>query len=171
MYMYVDDGNILAWGPSYRMVSNSLIKHFSSCLEWLKKAGLTIASSKTEVIFYSLTRARPHIHGPRPSSVTLPTDNNTTVDIPSSENVWYLGFFIDHKLSWHRHVKIMATRVRGTLKALRLLGNSVRGLDHGNWRLTFNAICLPVLTYGSPVWYKGQKQLTKLLQDVQDDAV
>ena len=54
---------------------------------------------------------------------------------------------------------------------MKLLGNSVRGLDHGSWRLAYNAICLPVLTYGSPIWFKQQKQLSKTLQAVQDEAV
>ena len=87
LYMYVDDGNILAWGPSYRLVSNALTKNFSDCLNWLKRAGLTIESSKTEVIFYSSACTRPHIHGPCPSSITLPMDNNDTTIIPSSKNV------------------------------------------------------------------------------------
>jgi hypothetical protein len=115
MYMYVDDGNILAWGPSYCLVTNSLISHYTDCLGFLKRAGLTIESSKTEVIYYSLTCSRPHIHGPRPSSITLPTDNNGTIVIPSSENVRYLGLFINHKLTWHQHVKIMATQAHSTL--------------------------------------------------------
>ena len=171
MFMYVDDGNILAWGPSYRLVSNTLTRCYTDCLDWLKSAGLTIESSKTEIIFYSQARARPNIHGPCPSFLSLPTDNNNIIDIPTLDNVRYLGLFIDHKLTWHRHVKVMTTRAHGTLKALRLLGNSIRGLDHSNWQLAYNAICLPVLTYGSLIWYKGQKQLTKLLQDVQNDAV
>ena len=33
------------------------------------------------------------------------------------------------------------------------------------------AICLSVLTYGSPIWFKQQNQLLKILQDVQDEAV
>ena len=132
MYMYVDNRNILAWGPSYHLVTNSLTKHFADCLSWLKRAGLTIESTKTEVIFYSLTCARPHIHRPHLPSITLPTDNDGTTVIPSSENVCYLGLFIDHKLTWYRHIKIMATHARSTLKALHLLGNSICRLDHGN---------------------------------------
>ena len=54
---------------------------------------------------------------------------------------------------------------------MKLLGNSVKVFDHGNWRLVYNAICLPVLTYGSPIWFKQQNQLLKILQDVQDEAV
>jgi hypothetical protein len=57
------------------------------------------------------------------------------------------------------------------LKSMKLLGNSVKGLDHGSWRLAYNAICLPVLMYGSPIWFKQQKQLSKTLQVVQDEAV
>jgi len=171
LYMYVDDGNILAWGASYHLVRTRLVARYAECLAWLERAGLTIDGGKTEAIFYSLTRARPDIHGPRPSTITIPTSEGELTTINCSDNVRYLGLFIDHKLTWHRHVKIMATRARGTLKSMKLLGNSVKGLDHGNWRLAYNAICLPVLTYGSPIWFKEQKQLSKILQAVQDEAV
>ena len=53
----------------------------------------------------------------------------------------------------------MCNRARATLKALQILGNSVRGLDQARWRLAYNAICLPVLTYGCQLWFKG-KQVT-----------
>ena len=171
LYMYVDDGNILAWGASYHLVRTRLIIRYTECLAWLKKAGLAINDGKTEAIFYSLTRARPDTHGLRPSTITLPMSEGVRTEVNCSDNVRYLGLFIDHKLSWHRHVKIMATRARGTLKSMKLLGNSVKGLDHGSWRLAYNAICLPVLTYGSPIWFKQQKLLAKTLQAVQDEAV
>ncbi|KAH9958920.1 hypothetical protein BC827DRAFT_529863 [Russula dissimulans] len=62
----------------------------------------------------------------------------------------------------------MCNRARATLKALQLLGNSVRGLDLASWKLAYNAVCLPVLTYGCQLWYKGkQKTLLKKLQIVQ----
>jgi hypothetical protein len=60
---------------------------------------------------------------------------------------------------------------RSTLKSMKLLGNSVKGLDHGSWRLAYNAICLLVLTYGSPIWFKQQKQHSKTLQVAQDEVV
>jgi hypothetical protein len=171
LYMYIDNRNILAWGTSYHLVRTRLVARYAECLAWLERAGLSIDSGKTEAIFYSLTRARPDIHGLRPSTITVPTSEGEPMTINCSDNVRYLGLFIDHKLTWNRHVKIMATRARGTLKSMKLLGNSVKGLDHGNWRLAYNAICLPVLTYGSPIWFKQQKQLSKTLQAVQDEAV
>ena len=65
----------------------------------------------------------------------------------------------------------MCNRARASLKALQLLGNSVRGLDHANWKLAYNAICLPALTYGCQLWFTGkQVGLVKKLQTVQNDA-
>lgn len=64
------------------------------------------------------------------------------------------------------------SRARASLKALQLLGNSVRGLSAANWRLVYNAVCLPVLTYGCQLWFTGQqKTLIKKLQVVQNEGV
>jgi hypothetical protein len=78
----------------------------------------------------------------------LPTQSTSHFELTvnCSENVRYLGLFIDCNAHME---KIMATRARGTLKSMNLLGNSVKGLDHCNWR----------------------KQLSKILQDVPDEAV
>jgi hypothetical protein len=66
----------------------------------------------------------------------------------------------------------MCNRTRASLKALQLLGNSVRGLDQARWRLAYNAICLPVLMYGCQLWYTGKQiTLVKKLQIVQNDVV
>ena len=66
----------------------------------------------------------------------------------------------------------MCNRTLATLKALQILGNSVQGLDHTQWRLAYNAICLPILTYRFQLWYTGkQKTLVKKLQMVQNEAV
>jgi hypothetical protein len=73
---------------------------------------------------------------------------------------------------WTHHVKVMCNRAQASIKALQLLRNSVRGLDQAKWRLVYNAICLPVLTYGCQLWFTGkQKTLVKKLQTTQNEAV
>ncbi len=69
-------------------------------------------------------------------------------------------------------MEVMCNRTQASLKALQILGNSVRGLNFAQWWLAFNAICLPVLTYRCQLWYKGkQKSLVNKLQLVQNKAV
>src|SRR6267142_5113563 len=112
-----------------------------------------------------------HIHGQCPALITIPTENRSKLTVQSTDTVRYLGLYINHKLNWHQHITIMASHARGSLKALQLLGNSIHGLNHGNWHLVYNTVCLPVLTYSSPIWYKGQKKLVNILQRVQDFTV
>jgi len=48
----------------------------------------------------------------------------------------------------------------------------VRGLDFAQWRVAYNTICLPVLTYGCQLWFMGkQKGLVEKLQKVQNEGV
>jgi len=98
--------------------------------------------------------------------------HNTYYRVPATKTLRYLGFFFDDWLSWSHHITIMCNRARATLKALQLLRNSVRGLDQARWRLAYNAICLPVLTYGCQLWFKGKQiTLVKKLQTVQNDVL
>ena len=106
--MYINDSNILASGPSYQIVANTLKIHYQECLNWLNKAGLCIKSEKTEVIFYSLFKPHPETHSPRLASIMLPANNAREITINSSDDIHYLRLFINHKLSWHRHINIMA---------------------------------------------------------------
>ena len=107
----------------------------------------------------------PYIHLP------LPT-HSTYYQVQRLTTIKYLGFFFDMCLNWMQHIEIMCNRTRVTLKALQLLGNSIHGFDHSQWRLAYNAICLPVLTYRCQLWFtRKQIVLVKKLQTVQNKAV
>ena len=167
--MYIDDGAIFACGDNWTKIEDTMRQGYSTCLNWLMRAGLNAEPDKTELIFFRKPRDRVeppnYIHLPLPS-------HNTYYRVPTKNTLRYLGFFFDIKLSWSHHVTVMCNRARGTLKALQLLGNSHRGLDQARWRLAYNAICLPVLTYGCQLWFTGkQVGLVKKLQTVQNDAV
>jgi len=93
--------------------------------------------------------------------------------ITATATLRFLGVFINRDLDWTPHVKIMANRAHSTIRGISILGNSVRGLDFPNWRKVYNALVIPVLTYGTPVWYTGvgQKGLVHRLQVVQNDGI
>jgi hypothetical protein len=66
----------------------------------------------------------------------------------------------------------MATQVRSTVKALGVLGNSVCGFSLVWWQKVFQAILVPVLTYGAQVWFtdRRQSELLKILDVAQNEA-
>ena len=167
--MYIDDGVIFACGHEWRQIEDTMRKGYSECAEWLTRAGLNIEPDKSELIFFrkrgEKSNAPPYTHLPNHALQTY-------YRVPATNTIRYLGFFFDTRLNWTHHVDTVCNRARATLKALQLLGNSVRGLDQASWRLAYNAICLPVLTYGCQLWYMGkQVTLVKKLQIVQNEAV
>ena len=172
--MYVDDGVIFACAKDWGEVTNLLQTRYTVCMEWLRKSGLAIEPDKTELMFFQRPYARNP--APRPSQLALPDPmGNAQYHVKPVEVLRYLGIFFHWRLKWEPHVKIMANRARASLKALQVLGNSVRGLNMANWRLAFNAICLPVLGYACQLWFKegakGQKKLVQILQRVQNEGV
>jgi len=44
--------------------------------------------------------------------------------------------------------------------AVKVLGNSIRGLNLADWRLIYHAIALPTLSYGSQLWWASPKKQT-----------
>ena len=111
---------------------------------------------------------------PAPTWLRLPQPSHSTYyEVLPSDCVRYLGFFIQKRLNWKMHVTIMCNRAKASATALRLLGNTIRGLSMANWRLVLNAVCLPVLGYGCQLWYVlgGSKGLIKQTQMVQNYMV
>lgn len=167
--MYIDDGVIFACGDTWEKVETTMRDGYAACLDWLTRAGLNAEPDKTELIFFR--KPREKVDPPHSILLPLPVQNRH-YKVTAANTLRYLGFFFDIKLNWTHHVTVMCNRARATLKALQLLGNSVRGLNKARWRLAYNAICLPVLTYGCQLWYRGkQVTLVKKLQTVQNDAV
>jgi hypothetical protein len=170
--MYVDDGVLFACAQDWEEVERLLIARYTICEEWLRRSGLAIKPDKTELLFFQKPYERNSVAAPPRLLLPDPTASTYYVVEPV-ENLRYLGFFINRRLKWEPHVRIMCNRARASLKALQVLGNSIRGLSMANWRLVLNAVCLPVLAYGSQIWFLSgaSKTLINMLQRVQNDMV
>src|SRR6266404_6926396 len=155
--LYVDDGLIFALGPSWTHVQRTLQEYYAITYHWLSHAGLSLESSKTELIFFR----RSHDKSASPTRLFLPDHSiQSYVSITPSPIVRYLGFYIQHKLDWKHHVQVMANRTCASLRAVKVLGNSIRGLNMANWRLLYHTIVLPTLTYSSQLWWASPKKKT-----------
>jgi hypothetical protein len=132
--------------------------------------GLEVDPDKTEVMFFH-PRVTPN-HGAQPATATITLSDGKTLAVPFSQSIRYLGVFFTPKLDWKLHVSTMANRARSTVKALGVLGSSVRGISLMSWRRLFHALILPVLTYGCTVWFTDsqQKSLIQILTVAQNEA-
>jgi hypothetical protein len=170
--MYVDNGILFACADEWGDVAQVLTARYMVCEEWLRRSGLAIEPDKTELLFFQKPYERNAIPAPMQLILPDPVAHSYYVVLPV-ENLCYLGFFINRRLKWEHHVRIMCNRARASIKALQVLGNSIRGLSMANWRLVLNTVCLLVLAYGSQLWYLtgGAKGLVNMVQRVQNDMV
>jgi hypothetical protein len=170
--MYMDNGILFAASEEWRDVEKLLAARYTVCEEWLRRSGLAIEPDKTELLFFQKPYERNAILAPTRLVLPDPSISSYYVVRPV-ENLRYLGFFINRRLKWEPHIRIMCNWARASIKALQVLGNTVRDLSMANWRLVLNAVCLPVLTYGSQLWFLtgAAKGLTNMVQWVQNDMV
>ena len=170
--LYVDDGGIIAAGATYRSAIQKTAMHYEEVTDWLHRCGLRTDLEKCELIVFHNSRWSPNLKGDLPSHIGLRDAAHGVITVRCSSLVRYLGIFFHESLNWSHHVKIMANRARSTIRALHILGNSVRGLDFANWRRVYHAIVLPILTYGAPLWaLHPPKYLTQMARVAQNDAL
>ncbi|KAF8669597.1 hypothetical protein AX14_005999 [Amanita brunnescens Koide BX004] len=79
---------------------------------------------------------------------------NNVVHTVKPAKVWrYLGFFFTPSLDWSYHVQYYANKGFSSIRACGMLGNSIHGISPKQHSLAYQACVLPVLQYGSALWY------------------
>jgi hypothetical protein len=111
-------------------------------------SGLALEHDKTELFHFTRARSgfdRPLDLGYAPYTGETPLRPKT---------YWrYLGFWFDHKLTFEEHVRFYTTKALTTVKAMRMLGNSTRGLSPRNKRILYRACVLHIATYSHRLWF------------------
>jgi hypothetical protein len=128
--MYVDNGILFAAAEEWGDVERLLAARYTVCEEWLRRSGLAIEPDKTELLFFQKPYERNAIQAPTRLVLPDPTISLYYVVHPV-ENLRYLGFFINRRLKWEPHVRIMCNRACASIKVLRVLRNTIRGLCSG----------------------------------------
>jgi hypothetical protein len=144
--LYVDDGCLFASGPTFISTLAKVTETFSLTLRFLSCMGLKINKDKMEVMFFIPSHPTSN-HGVQPRKVTIPFGNGETLTIRPSTSLRYLRVYFTPELDWRLHVTIMANWARSMVKALGVLGSSVRGISFLSWRRLFHSLILPILTY------------------------
>lgn len=180
---FVDDGLIHVAGrlapgaePEDQLkFNNVLLRELYGRLEaFLARAGLGVEEDKLELMHFTHRRRRQwserHPKGP-PLRIK---SNGKLITVNPASTMRYLGFFLDPTLSFKEHVRFYATKGCSTVQALRMLGNSKHGMEPRLRRVLYLSNVVPLLTYGSQLWWspswKGAKGFAKTLQQAQSRA-
>jgi len=112
----------------------------------LMKYSLVVEHGKTDIFHFSRSHGVFNLPSLDLSSFGRP------VLLP--KETWrYLGFIFDHKLTFRSHINFYANKVISTIKCMKLLGNSLRGINLLQKRRLYRCCTLPIALYSFPLWY------------------
>jgi len=143
---FIDDGLFISQSNSIDISISRLYCSYNVLTNLLEKFGLVVEHSKTEIFHFNRSHG---VFNPPPLNLSPLGEN---VLLPS--NTWkYLGFIFDRKLTFHQHVDFYMNKAISTVKCMKLLGNSNRGINPLQKHLLYRMCILPIALYGFQLWF------------------
>ena len=143
---FVDDDLIIAQNKSFDISNSQLFCSYNILSKLLIDFGLVIEYSKTEIFHFSrsqgLFNPPPLDLSPLRGPILRPKDSWKS-----------LGFIFNCKLAFHKHINHYANKAISTVKYMKLLGNSLRGINPLQKCLLYRCCVLPIALYGFQLWF------------------
>ena len=93
-------------------------------------------------------------------------------EVTPAKSMRYLRLFFDPQLNFHNHTKIATSKASRAMEALRMLGNSMSGINQYCLRQFYLCAILPIATYGSIAFWDGKSSTVKnTLERAQNKAL
>lgn len=140
---FVDDTNLIAWGPSAAENCVRLEKAHDKCAKWAGRFGAKFAPDKYRVAHFTKRRQ-------------ISEDLNTTVKVGGEgaelvTSLRVLGVWLDPQLTWKDHISKSAAKGESALNAMTRLTASNWGPSVRKSKLLYTAVARPAMTYGAQV--------------------
>jgi hypothetical protein len=162
---FVDDGLLIATGDNVLDIQSSLKEAYAQITSIFTDFGLVMEHTKTEL--FNFAESARYYDSPNPTLDLgfAPFTGDTPL---APKRIWrYLGIYYDRNLTFCEHIKHYATKSISTVRSMKILGNSSRGLTPKQKRTLYVSCVQPIATYGLRCWYKpgirGFKTNIKLL--------
>ena len=150
---FIDDSFFIVQNKSLNISNSNLFCSYNILSKLLDSFGLIIKHSKTEIFHFNRS------HGPfNPPPLDLSPLGGS---ILRPKELWrYLGFIFNQKLSFHKHIDHYANKALSTVKCMKLLGNSSRGISPVQKCLFYRCCTLPIILYGFQLWFYNKAPLS-----------
>ena len=137
----MDNNLFIAQHKSIPVSNMNLYCSYNVIPTLLMMFGLVVGYSKTEVFHFSRS------HGVfNPLFLDLTTLEGSVL-LPKTM-WWYLGFLFDQKLIFCHYINFYTNKAISTIKYMKMLGNSSRGLIPLQKRWLYICYILPIALYG-----------------------
>ena len=148
----MDDGLIISQNNLIDILNSQLFYSYNVLTRLLDKFGLTIEHTKTETFHFN------RLHG----TFNLPPLDLSSIGGPilCPKDSWkYLGFIFDRKLMFYQHIDFYSNKAISIVKCMKLLGNSLRGINPIQKHLLYRCCIFSIALYGFQLWFYNKAPL------------
>lgn len=164
---YADDTALLFTADNWKLAFDHAQAGLNCVTEWLRLNLLTLNIQKTCFLTFSI-----YTPPKNSTSYTLTAHSHPTVSPSScscpplicSKNIKYLGIHLDDRLSFEKHLKITAGRVRKLIYVFKKLRHVA---DTSVLKMVYTSLCESILTYGITSWGGAAKSHLLCLERAQ----
>ena len=150
---FVDDSLLITQSKSFQTSNAHLFSSYNVAFNLFFKFGLLVKHLKTKVFYFFRLQGV--------FSLLLLDLLPLGSPILYSKDSWrYLGFIFNRKLLFHQHINFYANKVISTVKCMKILGNSTRGLNPQQKQLLYRSYALPIALYRFQMWYYNKAPLS-----------
>ena len=140
-YLFADDTNVLAMGPNYTQLIDTVNNELEKMNRWFMVNKLTLNTDKTKYMTFSTHKKSI------PVTTSHISINNTKID--KVTNFKFLGIIIDDKLTWKSHISHLQAKVSC---AIGLIYRIRYKLTKQSITLIYNALIASHLSYCNIIW-------------------
>ena len=138
---FVNDSLFIAQNKSIVTLNSQLFCSYNILSKLLNKFSLIVEHSKTDIFHFNRSL---RVFNPLPLDLSA-----IGGPILKPKDLWkYLGFIFDQKLNFHQHINFYLNKAILTVKCMKLLGNSSRGINPIQKHLLYRCCVLPITLYG-----------------------
>ena len=138
--LFADDTTLLQGHQNLKYLKWSIEEDLKLMIDWFKANLLTINLEKTECLLFHRNNSKS------PPNLELELGTHT---IKSTDQVKFLGLWIDTKLQWTLHTNTLLMKLKQNTNLLKV---SNRFLNKSSKKLVYYAHIYSHLTYGLPIW-------------------
>ena len=149
---FADDTNLLAFGHSLKSNLLKLKNTHLKCLSWTARHGIVFSPEKYEILYFSRRRS---------DNLQLKLRLGNVILRPKEE-VRVLGVYLDAKLHWHKHQRIILQKAQKALSSLSRTSYSTWGFPVLTSCLVYTAILRSLLSYAVGIWFNPLRKSSSI---------
>jgi len=147
---FVDNRLFISQNKSISHSNTNLFCSYNVISSLLTRCSLVVEYRKTDVFYFSRSQGAfsplPLILSVLGGPILLP------------KNIWwYLGFIFDWKLIFRSYIDFYANKAISTVKCMKMLGNSLRGINPLQKRRLYRCCALSIALYMFLLWYYNKE--------------